>query len=134
MNSKNLRVLGFHEWFEFSIKNADRLLHWLPREKGVYVIRYKNHFGRFKGKSDIMYLGSSVEENDGLRRRIRFFFKPGKSQKTSKRINKWLRTIQGFEISYITVSKGKKAREIEAKLREEYGRRHGEFPPWNRNA
>ena len=134
MNSKSLRSHGFRSWYEFSIRNEDRLLRSVPREKGVYVIKYERQFERFKGKSDIMYFGSSEDKKHGLRRRIRFFFHPGKTQTTSKRINEWMNTINGFEISFITRCKRKKPRTLETHLIAEYGKKHGEFPPWNRRA
>ena len=134
MNSKDVRRYGFDKWHEFSIRNEHRLLRSVPQEKGVYVIKYEHHFGRFKGKSDIMYFGSSQDEKGGLRRRIRFFFHPGKTQKTSKRIHEWMKRINRFEISFITRCGGKKPRKLETHLLAEYEKRHREFPPWNRRA
>ena len=134
MNSKDVRRYGFDKWHEFSIRNEHRLLRSVPQEKGVYVIKYERHFGRFRGKSDIMYFGSSEDKKHGLRRRIRFFFHPGKTQTTSKRINEWMNTSNGFELSFITRCKRKKPRALEAGLRTKYEEEHGEFPPWNRRA
>lgn len=134
MNSKDVRRDGFGPWYEFSIRNERGLLDLIPQKTGVYVIRYKSYFGRFRGKSDIMYFGSSEDKKHGLRRRIRFFFHPGKTQTTSKRINEWMNTINGFELSFITRCKRKKPRALETDLRTKYEEEHGEFPPWNRRA
>ena len=134
MNSKSLRGDGFGPWYEFSIPNEDKLLRSVPREKGVYVIKYKRSFGRFLGKSDIMYFGSSEEKKRGLRGRIRSFFHPGKTQETSQRINEWMKATNGLAISFITRCGRKKPRELETELRAEYAKKHGEFPPWNRRA
>ena len=118
MNSKGLKSYGFGKWHEFSKKNGAKLLESLPRQKSVYAIKYETAFGRFKGKSDLMYFGSSADKIRGLRGRIRSYFKPGKTQKTSRRINKLLKKMTGLKISFVTVSNAKNPRKLEKKTAE----------------
>ena len=133
MYSRDLRKYCFGDWQRFSVKDQKRVLHSLPKKEGIYAIRYRKLFCRFKGKSDIMYLGSSMNKTSGLQGRIRFFFKPYKEQKTSLRINKILKSIDGLEIAFSANPKGKNFRCLEKKLLQRYEKTHGELPPWNRS-
>ncbi len=129
---------------EFSLRNESRLLESLPKEKGVYAIKFKKNFCRFKGKSDIMYFGSTTNENGGLRTRIRFYFHPQKGQETNIRMHEKLEHYQhhpsNFQISWFRM-KGKKKngkkdgniKDKEKKLLNEYEEKHLELPPWNRS-
>ena len=80
-----------------------------------------------------MGFGSSVGEG-GLRKRIRFYFHPGRGQKKNQRINEWLKETCGLRISFVTIPDDQKARDLERELRAEYEKEHREFPPWDRNA
>ena len=111
----------------------DALLTVLPKQMGVYVIRDSKNFGRYKGESDIVYIGSTVSSG-GLKRRIRLYFHPGQTQHTSQRIHKMLRQIHTLEISWICSLSGVDARRIEKKLLTQYHSDHFELPPFNRQA
>jgi len=74
MNSKTLVKRGFEkEWLQFSESNKGNLIKKLPIDKGVYVIKFKKEFCRFKEKSDIVYIGST-KCNGGLKKRISLYF------------------------------------------------------------
>jgi excinuclease UvrABC nuclease subunit len=131
MNSKDLARLGFSDWRGFSLSEEKRLLSSLPKKMGVYVIRDSSQFGRYHGKSDIVYIGSSTS-SDGLRRRIRFYFHPGLTQHTSKRIREMLNQIQTLKIAWVQSAVPGQARALEKNLLGEYVNDHFELPPFNR--
>lgn len=134
MNSNSLKKYGFKKWRSFNMNNKRRILDILPYSRGVYVIKNKGTFGRFKGKSDIIYIGSSISKNDGLRGRISFYFNPGSTQETSKRIHDLLKKTNSLAIAFVVRSQGTEAKKLEKKLRCKYEIEHGELPPLNRNA
>lgn len=134
MNSQELTKYGFDSWHKFNFELMDTILELIPKKSGAYVIRYKELFGRFKVKSDLLYFGSAINKLGGMRARVKHYFKPGPTQETSKRINKFMQKIKGLEISYVVVEDNKKARQLERDLRNRYEGEHGEFPPWNRKA
>lgn len=131
MISGSLKKYGFRNWYKFTIDKEKDILNILPYDKGVYVIKNKIIFGRFRGKSGILYIGSSI---DALNSRIRFYFKPGPSQETSKRINELMKKTKGLKISFIVSTNDKEIRKLEKELRRNYEIDHGELPPWNRSA
>lgn len=132
MTSKDLAKYGFMTWHEFSMQNKTGLLQILPRQKGVYVIRYKKSFGRFKGKSDIVYFGSSINKIGGLRKRIWSYFSPGKTF-GMRRKKKWIKEVGKLEFSFLVMTDNEKIRGLERALRMRYQQDHLEFPPLNRN-
>lgn len=131
MNSTDLADLGFRSWRSFSLSDEKNLLDSLPRQMGVYAIRDTFHFGRYRGDSDIVYFGSTIN-SDGLRRRIRFYFHPGPSQHTSQRIRKILDQIPTLQIAWIQSEMPKEARSLEKTLLARYFNEHLELPPFNR--
>ena len=60
MLSEDLQKRGFIEWLPFTLVEQSRLIGELPQSDGVYVIRSSKSFGRYKGESDIVYVGSSA--------------------------------------------------------------------------
>ena len=134
MNSRQLGSRGFRGWYGLGQDDREELLKSVPRKKGVYAMKYQTQFGRFRGKSDLLYIGSSVEKKRGLRGRIASYFHPGKTQKTSQRIHDLLQDTPGVNISFLAAPKVKDPRKREKELRKEYQNEHGELPPWNRNA
>ena len=73
-------------------------------------------------------------KNNGLKGRIGFYFKPGPTQETSKRIHGLLKKTDTLTIAFVVISWGTEARKLEKKLRSKYEIDHGELPPWNRSA
>ena len=131
LNSSQLVDYGFVTWRSFSLIQENALLTVLPKQMGVYVIRDSKNFGRYKGESDIVYIGSTISSR-GLKRRIRFYFHPGQTQHTSQRIHNLLRRIHTLEISWICYQSGVDARNLEKKLLNQYHSDHHELPPFNR--
>ena len=133
MNTNELAEIGFNTWFLFNISNRENLLNTLPTNFGVYVIAIDQPFGRFIGESDIVYIGSTIRKNGGIRTRIKEHFKPGKSQQTNKRISELLNTNIFLRFSVVSKRKPNNARELEKKLLNKYVKQHGELPPLNRS-
>jgi len=132
VNSKDLRTQGFRDWMVFHHDHLDELIKMLPTTAGVYVIRRKGKpFGRFDGKSDIVYIGRASESHP-LRRRIRQYFSPGPSQATNWRVHEQILSKEGFQISWIGCASTSQAEKLEARLLRECEKVHGEFPPLNR--
>ena len=130
MNSKGLSKYGLINWLSFDLDKFEHFREQLPKKCGVYVFRYYCSFRRLRGKSDILYIGSSIGEM-GLRVRFRSYAKPGVTQETSKRINRLLKRYPKTQIAFVT--KGKKDwRKFESSLLEIYASDHDELPPWNR--
>lgn len=98
----------------------------LPKKSGFYIFRLANshYFGRLKGNSDILYIGSA---STTLKRRIKSYFNPGRSQKTSIRINSMMEKYD-IEIAWNKCLNPKKE---EAELLENYFSEHDELPPFN---
>jgi len=113
------------------MEEESQLLGKIPDSSGVYIISSPQPFGRYRGESDVVYVGSSANAQGGLKRRIRFFFHPGPSQYTSKRIKALLDLGEKLEISFHTCT-ALKARSLEKEILQEYVREHLELPPYNR--
>lgn len=124
MDSKQLKQRGFIGWFPFNenvIANA-------PGQLGVYVLRraYGKRFGRLRGKSDILYIGSTEAEK-GLRQRLRQYLHPGPTQWTNKRINELLKKYK-TEVAWCTCEEPDNS---EHDLLVQYMTEHDELPPLN---
>lgn len=130
MQSGQLGGNGFTEWHRFGRNRQEDILPELPLRTGVYIIRRKTAFGRFIGKSDIVYIGCSVEKKRGLRGRVHQYYQPG-NRTTAKRISLFVSRMKDLELSY-TVTSASAARQVERSLLNKYHKDHGELPPWNR--
>ncbi|MCK5580755.1 MAG: GIY-YIG nuclease family protein [Candidatus Omnitrophica bacterium] len=122
MNNKSLNNFSKSQFFSIDI------LPEIPTVPGTYVLIFPKCFGRLKGKSNILYIGKSSKS---LRQRLKFYFKPGPTQHTSKRINKFLKENKEIKISFIT---NNNPRVLEKKLLQNYFKDHDEYPPLNRNS
>jgi len=100
-----------------------------PRDKGTYVIRlaHGKKFGRLRGSSDILYVGST-ESKGGLRSRLRQYLHPGQKKWTAIRVNQALSNY-GAEVAWC---KNTQPRHLEHNLLRQYAADHDEFPPLNR--
>jgi excinuclease UvrABC nuclease subunit len=124
MNSSQLTQKGFSEWIPFTEENVEKA----PRKPGVYILR-KAHglvFGRLRGKSDILYIGST-EAQSGLKHRLKQYFHPGPTQWTNKRINKLLEKYE-MEIAWCPCDEPSN---LEHQLLTQYLEEHDELPPLN---
>ena len=123
MNSSNLKKFfnEFSDWYPLAHPRA-------PPQKGAYIIRKAGGkaFGRLRGKSDILYIGKS-EGKGGLKRRLSFYLRPGKTQWTSRRIHEMSKKYE-MEIAWCPSSEPKN---LEHKLLNKYLLDHDELPPLN---
>ncbi len=126
MNSTQLKNIrkNFSEWHPFN----EQYLKKAPERHGIYVIRKSEGqcFGRLRGKSDILYIGST-EAKGGLRQRLRQYLHPGPTQWTNKRINKLLIKYK-MEVAWCTCNE---SGNLEHQLLREYLTEHDELPPLN---
>lgn len=120
MSSTSLKK--FSKWLPF-VKNT---LSAIPDKEGLYILRINRKIGRLKGNSDILYIGKSTS---GLRSRLSCYFKPGKTQYTSKRVYSYLRKHVGIRIAFVIDGNPRK---VERRLIQRYFRDHEELPPLNR--
>jgi hypothetical protein len=128
MQSKTLKEEGFTCWIKFNQENKEELKKILPQITGVYVIKCKKLFGRFNGKSDIVYIGSASSQSN-LKKRILQYFSPGRTQITNLRINKLINKVDDLSIAFLCSTN---ANEYESCLLKRYEKDHGELPPANR--
>ena len=121
IKSKSGKKIGFDKWMPF-----DRALDYADEKVGVYEIRMKGgrKFGRVKGESDIVYIGSTTKS---FKSRFRGYMKPGKSQKTNQHV-KWFSTKCGLEVAFLPIEKPKF---YESLLIDTYLADHDELPPLN---
>lgn len=126
MDSKQLKKThpNLSKWLKFN----EQILPKVPKKKGVYVIRLENkkNFGRLKGQSDVLYIGKTEAQN-GLKQRISFYFRPGKTQLTNMRINSMQKKYK-MEIAWLTSDD---SNNLEHKLVNAYMEDHHELPPFN---
>jgi hypothetical protein len=103
---------------------------------GVYAFRLKSEFGRLKGVSQVLYIGScsqnaEVNRRPGLWHRLRNYTQ--KNDGASRR----LKAVEGafggkshLEYSYVPCDS---PREVEKALLDGYSEKHLELPPLNRS-
>jgi hypothetical protein len=97
----------------------------------VYVIRRRQDYQRRVGESDILYVGSAVNQQ-GLKIRIRQYFHPGPTQRTNKRILALIADSAEFELAYVEAKSIPEAKTLEATILDNYERDHAELPPENK--
>lgn len=126
MDSKQVSQIckGISEWHPFkkeTVKSA-------PRQHGIYIFRIAQgkRFGRLKGESDIMYIGST-KGSRGLRGRLQQYFSPGRTQWTNKRIRAMAKKYS-MEIAWYPYAE---AGNLELQLLRRYFKDHDELPPLN---
>ena len=62
MVSSDLPEYGFENWLPFTPTREADLLNRVPQKPGVYVIRSQEPYGSVRGVSDILYIGSAVNQ------------------------------------------------------------------------
>jgi len=126
MDSTELKDIrkDFSEWILLNEKCVKKT----PKQPGAYVIRKGGgqRFGRLRGKSDILYIGST-EAKGGLRQRLRQYLHPGPTQWTNRRINKLLIKYK-MEVAWCTCNE---PGNLEHQLLRRYLKEHDELPPLN---
>lgn len=124
MDSSILEQFGFKEWHSMRHLSGSKI----PVLNGVYVIKLNKQFGRLKGTSDILYIGSTGD----LNQRIIVNYIQGSGGETTQRIHEYLfvkNYIEAVEISWVLTNE---QAQLERKLKTQYDEEHHELPPWNR--
>jgi hypothetical protein len=124
MNSADLTGSGFSSWCKCSSKGVSEA----PQHPGVYVFRLAagKSFGRFRGDSDVVYIGRSRN----VSRRLCTHLSGGAdASNVARRLRD--KSMGEFEVAWKTASSDQKAILEEAVLLFLYYRDHGELPPDN---
>lgn len=112
-------------WYRLEAEEAGRTV---PDRPGVYQVRVDFTFGRLKGNSSVVSIGSAVPN---LRRRL-LDQRIGNPDRFLSRAEKWLRQAgHTLQFRYATTVDGPTARNLEAQMLEDYEREHWELPPSN---
>jgi excinuclease UvrABC nuclease subunit len=126
MDSAQVRInnKGLSDWFKFD----EQLLRLAPEQSGVYIFRHAGAkmFGRLRGESDILYIGST-ESHGGLKQRFSHYLHPGPTQWTNQRIHD-LSKRYPLEIAWFVCDN---PINIENSLLKQYLSEHDELPPLN---
>jgi len=122
--SKQWSYGNFSEWHLLN----DKAIQNAPSKKGTYVIRKAGgeRFGRLRGESDIMYIGSTTRR---LKKRLQQYLRPGPTQWTNQRIYKLL--TKGYKLEFAWCLNDE-PKILEHNLLRQYISEHDEFPPMNR--
>jgi len=117
-----------------SVEENTGPLIWHPLDKatqktapfyvGIYIMKHSEPFGRLRGSSDILYIGSTISS---MRERLAGYLNPGPTQRTNIRINKML---QKYTIR-IAWHETDNPKQLESKLLVRYFNEHDEQPPFN---
>jgi len=103
----------------------------LPERPGVYVIVLKNErICRFKGESDILYIGSATGKR-GLKNRFSYYRNPHESQTTNIKINNFIIKSEPNITIFWKVIENEDPRKEEEELLRKYFKEHDELPPLN---
>ena len=113
--------IRFDGWVPF-----DDILDYADKKAGVYEIRMKDgrKFGRVRGESDIVYIGSTTKS---FKSRFRGYMKPGRDQPTNQHV-KWFSKKYEIEVAFLLIGK---PRLYESLLIDTYIADHDELPPLN---
>jgi len=124
MNSEQLKQKGFFSWFPFTDHGVGKA----PKQSGVYALRKARGalFGRLRGESDILYIGST-EARGGLKQRLRQYLHPGPTQWTNLRIYQLAKKHE-IEVGWYSCNE---PGNVEHQLLQQYLQEHDELPPLN---
>jgi hypothetical protein len=100
MKSGDLIQHGFANWLRFNRAEESTLLTGLPSSPAVYVLRDHAEHCRWRGRSDIYYIGSATN-TAGLKWRIRNIFHPGGKNETNQRILREITAFPTHEMAYV---------------------------------
>ena len=116
----------WHPLDEQGLENA-------PQQPGVYVIRRAQgrRFGRLRGESDILYIGS-CRAKKGLRQRLQQYSYPGPTQWTNLRVKELSEKFK-MEVAWCVINAPnlEEPRNFECDLLANYLKDHDELPPLN---
>jgi hypothetical protein len=128
MKSRELR--NFSCWQECNPGTVRKA----PRLPGVYAFRLAaGAFGRFKGESDLVYIGCTENRDGTIRRRLRHHLPPrGDGSDIAARLRD-AQEMGCIEVAWETLTDREEAKEEEARLLRHYYQEHLELPPLNRS-
>ena len=136
--NKILKCLRYKERFSEWHTLNEQCLKQVSTRPGIYVIRkHSGQFGRLRGKSDILYIGST-ETTGGLRTRLRRYLYPSRHSTTDNRVHQFLKRYE-MDIAWCAFEKphqshklkSYKPRNAEYRLLQLYVEQHYELPPLN---
>jgi hypothetical protein len=119
---------SWKSWGERAARSA-------PSAPGVYVFRMAGGrlARRLKGKSDIVYIGSTVATNGSLRKRLAQHLPPRQDPTgIAARILRVEQEVGSLEIAWATCPDNYKSQALESELLDKYCADHIELPPLNR--
>lgn len=132
MNSADLGGVGFGGWSRFNSRSEAAVLARAPLAPGVYCIRCRSsEYTHPIGLSDILYIGSAAGAQ-GLQGRLRYYFRPGPTQWTNRRILAKCGESEDYEIGFVVTLTGDEAIALESRLLTEFVAQHGGLPPENK--
>jgi len=119
-------IAGFSDWYSWPEPAVEKA----PLSPGVYVFRLKgSKFGRLKGESDLVYVGTTKKGKSGLKGRLQ-------SHAGRKDERNWIRRVRvevgDLEVAWLKLETHPAARLRESELLAQYSRDHIELPPGNR--
>jgi|SRR5208283_3426685 len=128
MKSTDLaRFSDWHKWNSDAVRKA-------PNLPGVYAFRLAgNVFGRFKGESDLVYIGCTASDDGTISSRLSNHLP---SRADGSNIAYRLRDAEEMgtlEVAWRVLTTPKEAIDEEARLLRKYYRNHFELPPVNRS-
>lgn len=117
-------TMRFSQWYPFDKEGIASA----PQQKGVYVIRKAKGqlLDRIRGKSDILYIGST-EGKRGLKKRLQGYFQHS-AKGTNLRVQKIAAKYE-LEIAWCVCDKPYNS---ETTLNQQYQKDHDQLPPLNR--
>ena len=130
MKADDLHDLGFSAWAPFNKAHKGLILDNLPELPGLYAIAGPSQAQKL-GNSDLVYIGCAANQ-EGLRRRVRQYFHPGSSQRTSQRINSLVMSGAQDGLSYAVAPSIETALRWEIALISAYRFDHAQLPRENR--
>jgi hypothetical protein len=118
---------GWQKWNSETIRKA-------PNRPGVYAFRLAgNGFGRFKGESDLVYIGCTASNNGTIRGRLSDHLP---SRADGSNVAQRLHDAQkmgNLEVGWKILARSKEAIDEEGRLLRKYYGNHLELPPVNRS-
>ncbi len=120
--------MSITRWSEWHPLDLQSLKVPVPNSPGIYEVRTDFEFGRLRGSSSIIYIGSATPS---LKKRL-LDERIGKPDRYLSRAEKWLRQAgHALEFRYATLANGPTARRLEADRLRECEEEHWELPPGN---
>jgi hypothetical protein len=104
----------------------------VPDVPGIYEIRTDHEFGRLRGQSRIVYIGSAARGNSpSLRKRLLGQHISNPNENLCRAGQLLRQAGYSLEFRFATSSDGKTAEHMEARRLVDYEKEHWELPPGN---